>query len=387
MLSFTIMFRLLYDVLRLLLVVVLVQEGQHHAAHQFHVQIENVHREQQRHDSEKRREYLPYDLHCFPSLPALGVVEVDERGVHRLLVEHRCHVVVDDLSRLCRRHRAAVHQRVRHPHDVELGVLAELLLKQALAAGHALAADVVVHDDHVAVELRRGLEHHQDVAVAADRVRAHRRARVQVRKVAHHLVAVFGVHDVVARERVHVDDRHDAPALIEPVGGVVVIRRAAAPGEGAVAVLEGLDVVLQALFKVLPDLLRLALKVLIRALLVHVDAPEALRAAVEGDVVALCVDVPLVRLVDVELIEVAHALGKGVPVELLAELLFQEPDGGVYLVHAQLLGRRVVVHKRRDEMYQDYIDGKKELREINMEFNARYVHGEDMPGRSGCGYK
>ena len=28
------------------------------------------------------------------------------------------------------------------------------------------------------------------------------------------------------------------------------------------------------------------------------------------------------------------------------------------------------------EMYQDYIDGKKELREINMEFNARYVHGE-----------
>ena len=34
------------------------------------------------------------------------------------------------------------------------------------------------------------------------------------------------------------------------------------------------------------------------------------------------------------------------------------------------------------EMYQDYIDGKKELREINMEFNASgYVHGEDMPGQ------
>ena len=39
------------------------------------------------------------------------------------------------------------------------------------------------------------------------------------------------------------------------------------------------------------------------------------------------------------------------------------------------------------EMYQDYIDGKKELREINMEFNARYVKGEDMPGREGCGYQ
>lgn len=33
------------------------------------------------------------------------------------------------------------------------------------------------------------------------------------------------------------------------------------------------------------------------------------------------------------------------------------------------------------EMYQDYIDGKKELRDINMEFNARYVRDDDMPER------
>ena len=38
------------------------------------------------------------------------------------------------------------------------------------------------------------------------------------------------------------------------------------------------------------------------------------------------------------------------------------------------------------EMYQPYIDGEKELREVNMEFHARYVKGEDMPGREGCGY-
>ena len=36
------------------------------------------------------------------------------------------------------------------------------------------------------------------------------------------------------------------------------------------------------------------------------------------------------------------------------------------------------------EMYQDYIDGIKELREINMEFNARYVRGMDGPDRGGC---
>ena len=36
------------------------------------------------------------------------------------------------------------------------------------------------------------------------------------------------------------------------------------------------------------------------------------------------------------------------------------------------------------EMYHDYIDGKKELREINMEFNARYVSGAEGPSRGGC---
>lgn len=38
------------------------------------------------------------------------------------------------------------------------------------------------------------------------------------------------------------------------------------------------------------------------------------------------------------------------------------------------------------EMYQDYIDGKRELRQINMEFNARYVSGAEGPERSGCGW-
>ena len=36
------------------------------------------------------------------------------------------------------------------------------------------------------------------------------------------------------------------------------------------------------------------------------------------------------------------------------------------------------------EMYQAYIDGEKELREINMEFRARYVSGDEGPERSRC---
>ena len=38
------------------------------------------------------------------------------------------------------------------------------------------------------------------------------------------------------------------------------------------------------------------------------------------------------------------------------------------------------------EMYQDYIDGQTELREINAAFNARYVSGRQGPERGECGF-
>lgn len=39
------------------------------------------------------------------------------------------------------------------------------------------------------------------------------------------------------------------------------------------------------------------------------------------------------------------------------------------------------------EMYQDYIEGKKEMRQINMEFSARYIEGGERPDRTGCSYQ
>ncbi len=36
------------------------------------------------------------------------------------------------------------------------------------------------------------------------------------------------------------------------------------------------------------------------------------------------------------------------------------------------------------EMYQDYIDGKKEIRDINMEYRARYISDMEVPEKSGC---
>jgi len=41
---------------------------------------------------------------------------------------------------------------------------------------------------------------------------------------------------------------------------------------------------------------------------------------------------------------------------------------------------------RLADMYDEYIEGRKELREINMEFNARYVSGKEAPDKGECGW-
>ena len=38
------------------------------------------------------------------------------------------------------------------------------------------------------------------------------------------------------------------------------------------------------------------------------------------------------------------------------------------------------------KMYQDYIEGRMELREVNMAFNARYTSGATGPDRGSCGF-
>ena len=38
------------------------------------------------------------------------------------------------------------------------------------------------------------------------------------------------------------------------------------------------------------------------------------------------------------------------------------------------------------DMYQDYIDGKREIRDINMEFRTGYVSGADGPEKADCGW-
>ena len=38
------------------------------------------------------------------------------------------------------------------------------------------------------------------------------------------------------------------------------------------------------------------------------------------------------------------------------------------------------------EMYQNYIEGKREIRDINMAFRASYESGDEGPQRSECEY-
>lgn len=319
--------------------------------HELHVQVVVVHGEEPAEQGGDARHKLPQKFHNSSLSPARVVVKDLERRVERLLAQHSAHVVVDRLARLRGWHGAVVHQRVRQPADVELvGVAAEFLLDETLAAGHALAADVVVHDYHVAVEFAGGFKHLQDVAVAADGVRAHGRAAVPVGHVAEHFVPVGGVHQVVARERVHVYYGRDAPAVVEPGRHLAVVGGAAAPHHGAVTrVGYCVYAAFDALIEELEYLGALLVEVFVCALLVEVDAEEALADAVHAYGVRGGVYVPALELFARDLVYSLQALGEGVPVEFLAQLFFQESYSLAELVHGKLLRRRVIVHERRDE--------------------------------------
>src|SRR5699024_890463 len=80
-----------------------------------------------------------------PFLPRLGVVEVHQRGVERLLADDDGHVVVDYVAHVAPRDGAAVLQVVLDKDEVEAQV-ASLLLHHGVDAVHALAGDVVVHE-------------------------------------------------------------------------------------------------------------------------------------------------------------------------------------------------------------------------------------------------
>ena len=90
---------------------------------------------------------FPINFIYSPSLPRQTVVEVHQRLIQRLFVQHHGHVIVDDVAHIPAGDGAAVLQIVLQEDEVESEV-AGLLLHQRVEALHTLAGHIVVEDDH-----------------------------------------------------------------------------------------------------------------------------------------------------------------------------------------------------------------------------------------------
>ena len=91
-----------------------------------------------------------------------------------------------------------------------------LLLHHSVYAEHAVAGDVVVHQDHVAVEVLGPVPDGVDVLPSADGVVTHAGLLSEACDVVHGDLRILGVDDVVAHGGVHVEDDGDAPAVLRP---------------------------------------------------------------------------------------------------------------------------------------------------------------------------
>ena len=209
--------------------IMLIEKRHDDASHKAHIEIKVIHRKERGKRKAAHAHNFSQNFHAAsPFLPAHLIIEIDEGRVNGLFVHNALHILIDSLARFVCGNYAAVHKRMRHPDNIEsVAVLMELFLKQSLCAGHALAANIVVHDDGIAIKLLGCLPHLHEVAVAADGVGAHRGSCMPVGNVAHHGLAIGGVNDIVAGKRVHIDDRHDAPAVIQPLHAVGIVCRAA----------------------------------------------------------------------------------------------------------------------------------------------------------------
>ena len=112
---------------------------------------------------------------------------------------------------------------------------------------------------------------------------------------------------------------------------------------------EWVDVLANALFKDAVYLFVCLLEIFRAALLIEINAEQALNDGVERAVIALGVDIPAVERAAVKFVGVLDMLDKRIPVKRNTKLLLEELDGGLNLVNAKLLGRGIIVHKRRCE--------------------------------------
>ena len=219
---------------------------------------------------------------------------------------------------------------------------------------HALALQLVVHGDHVAVELLHVIPQLEDVVHAADGHAAHGGPHMILGQVFQHVLVGIGADLHVEHQRVHVDDAVQAPAVVGPGAPVGEVQRGAGPGDHAVAGLgEGIDLLLHALVHDLLDLLAgLFPEGALNAVLGGEDAEQSLGNAVDGVVIGLAGNFPLLPLVTLQLVLALQMTLHGVPAEGHAGLLLDELPALLDLLHAVLLDQGIVKlhgHGQREE--------------------------------------
>ena len=299
-----------------------------------HVQAEGDDEEHQSYNDElaqKLKEELKEFLHKRfpPFLVCHGVVKLYDGRVKRLLVENNGHIVVDAVSHILTGHGAAVLKVMLNEDEVEAEV-ARLLLHESVDAEHTLAGDIVVEEDHIAVEVLCPLPDGVDILPAADGVVTHGGLLGEESQILDGLLGVLRVDHVVTHRGVHVQDDVDAPAVLRPGREVGIIDCGGSPQEGAVArpAAEGLVLLFICLAHDLDDLAVDLVEVRIGAVdgSPGVQAVERLGNAAEGGVGGLEV-IPLLKLDGVLLVHELCVLEQLVPVVLYAIFLLNESDG------------------------------------------------------------
>ena len=127
-----------------------------------------------------------------------------------------------------------VEHIVRDHHELRRPLL-RLIKDDARETERALAGDVIVQDDHVAVEFLRLVPELHEMPPAAGQVAAHDAGLVVAGDAVEDGFLVGRVDEDVARKQVHARDHQNAPAVIQPVRELQPVARRTAPCEGAVA--------------------------------------------------------------------------------------------------------------------------------------------------------
>ena len=210
---------------------------------------------------------------------------------------------------------AAVRQRVRNPEGMNVSV-AELVLEQTVQALDALALQLVVHGDHVAVEFLHVLPELEHVLHAADGHAAHRSPEVILGHILERVLVGIGADGHVEHQRVHVDEGVQAPAVVGPGAPVGIIKRCTGPGNDAMTGLrEGIDLLAHALLEDLANLLVGDVPDLPITVLCLIDAVQSLGNTVNRIVVGLADDFPLLPLKALQLVLELQLVNQLLPAE------------------------------------------------------------------------